>query len=398
MSVLAQEPMPSDAEAGAAALSVTVFDSLEAAEADWRAIEADGVLTPYQRYDWIKAAMDAGVEPTGRVAIAIVGTEGRPVAVLPLLVERRLGLATARLMGAHISNSDWLAMRRGFVPTPEQLAAIWAGIGREIGGLDLVSFFNQPQSWQGVANPILALGGDPAPNNFYFETIGPTPVPYIEHRLSQKKRSNIRRGARRLEESFGKLELRQANDVAELEKVHVAFLAQRGERFEQMGIGNVFAEPYFQRFFKLAAINGFGAERPALRFHALYAGDEIVATTCGTYGATHYSQYINSTSSGPAAKYSLMGVLVAELMDELTAAGILTFDMGIGDFEYKTDWTEPQPLYGSLIAVTLRGRVVASGLRSGQQAKRFVKQNPALWRLAQAARLALYRLRKLVGR
>jgi CelD/BcsL family acetyltransferase involved in cellulose biosynthesis len=131
-----------------------------------------------------------------------------------------------------------------------------------------------------------------------------------------------------------------------------------------------------------------------LRFHALYAGDDIVATCCGAYAGNHYSQYINSTADGPAARFSLMGILVAELIDELIADGITSFDMGLGDFDYKRDWTEPVAVFDAVVPVTLAGSLALPVLDLTRSAKRLIKQNPALWKLAQGARRGLYRLQR----
>ena len=373
---------------------IVVHGSLAEAEADWRALEADGILTPYQRYDWISALLQSGLERQGRIAIVVVRDRDRPVALLPLIIERRSGFAIARLLGSDISNSDWLAFRPNTDISPEWLVWMFNEVCEMVGPLDLVCFFNQPRQWAGYHNPVLALAADPGPNNLYTAIIGPTPVPYIEHRLTHKRRGNIKRGERRLEEMLGKVELRRVTTPDELDRVHAAFLAQRGERFDQMGVGNLFAEESFVRFFKQLAAQGFEDRHPALCFHALYAGEEVVATTCGAFTGRHYSQYINSTASGPAAKYSLMSILVARLMDELTTSGIETFDMGIGDFDYKQDWTAPEPLFDTLIPLTPAGHVVALGLRASQGAKRAIKQNPQLWGLAQSVRKTLHGLRR----
>ena len=375
------------------AAPVVVHNSLAEAEADWRAIEATGILTPYQRYDWIEAILDAGLERPGRIAIVVVRSEGRPVALLPLIIERRSGCAIARLLGSDISNSDWLAHVEGTDISPEWLGWVLDEVRELVGALDLVCLFNQPRRWAGHANPVLAAAADASPNNLYAATIGPTPVPFIEHRLTHKRRANIKRGERRLAEMLGEVRLVRARDADELARIHAAFLVQRGSRFDQMGIGNRFAEPAFIRFFAELAARGFAEDRPALCFHALYAGDDIVATSCGAFSGTHYSQYINSTASGPAAKYSLMSILLAHLMDELTTAGTLTFDMGIGDFDYKQDWSEPQPLFTSLFPLTPIGSAAAIALKSREAIKRIIKQTPSLWSLAQSARRALYRLR-----
>jgi CelD/BcsL family acetyltransferase involved in cellulose biosynthesis len=379
-----------------APLTLKVFDSLAAAEPAWRLLEAHAVLTPYQRFDWIDALVAAGGETAGRIAIVTVFQTGRPVALLPLIVEKRFGVGCARLLGAHLTNSDWMILDPTIAPLLDRraLTALLAEAGTRAGGFDLVEFSYLPATWQGIDNPLLNLAHEPAPNNLYHAIIGPTPAPYIEHRISQKRRTNIRRGMRRLEEMSGKVELRRVNDAAELDKVHRTFLAQRAERFDQMAVRNIFAEDYFVKFFKTLATRCFHSSRPALSFHALYAGDEIVATCCGAFAGNHYSQYINSTASGPAAKYSLLGVLMAELCDELIAAGIVSTDMGIGDFDYKTEWTEPQVLYCSSIAVTPRARLLAPLLLLARKARRTIKQNKRLWALAQRVMRLEYDLNK----
>lgn len=373
------------------ALDFVLFDSLAAAQAEWRALEARAVLTPYQRYDWLAALIASGLETNTGVVIVLIRSAGVGVALLPLVVERRFGIASARILGTAQSNCDWLITLPEFAPNATSLRTLFARIGQTV-GIDLLTLLDQPAIWQGKTNAVLALGQSPAASNLYVATIGPTPVPYIEHRLTTKRRSNIKRGARRLEELYGPVRAVRVNDVATLDAVHAAFLTQRGTRFEEMGVRNLFADPAFVRFFRQLAIEGFDSPRPALTLHALYAGDGILATCWGAMAGDHYSQYINSTSTGPAAKYSLMAVLVAEVMDDLTQSGILTFDMGLGDFDYKVEWTEPQPVFHSVIALTAKGRIAARFLELRAALKRLIKQTPALWNAAKWLRGQLLRL------
>jgi len=384
-----------DQAAAGARFAVRLYDRIEDAERDWRAIEAVAVLTPYQRYDWISAVLAAGLDAAQRVAIAVVHSGERPIGVLPLAIERHFGVMQARLIGTSIANGDWFPCEPAIAAslTPGQTMALLRDIAKAAGGIDLVRFYNQPARWQGVPNPLLRLPSSPAPNNLYAADIANSARPYIDHNISAKRRSNIKRGMRRLEESFGKVTLRRAETADELGRQHQAFLAQRAERFAEMGIENIFAGRDFVCFFRTLAAAGFGDDRPALVFHALYAGEQIIATSIGTYQGSHYSQYINSTASGPAAKVSLTGVLLAELLDELVGVGITSIDMGAGDFEYKTEWTAPQKLFHSVIPLTPLGRQIRPLLGSGSALKRLIKQTPALWGAAQATRRAAYRVR-----
>ena len=387
------QPITAPPALGAAPTEVELFDTLEAVEAIWRSLEEHAVLTPYQGYDWIAALLKAGAEPNSRVVVAVIRQAGEPVALLPLGLRKRRGLTEAHVLGTGQSNADWLMAVPGFAPDKAELHRIFARVSQAAGGIDLLSLSNLPQSWQGHRNPLLVLDHAAAPSNFYTATIGPTPVPYIDHRLSTKRRSNINRGRRRLAEQHGEVRLLRITDAANLERVHQAFLEQRGARFGEMGIDNMFAHAPFLQLFRDLTTAGFGSEHPTLCLHALYAGDEIVATSWGLHAGTHYSQYINSTTSGPAARYSLMGILIGELMDALTTTGVTTFDMGLGDFDYKTEWTVAEPVFNSLVALTAKGRMAALAKQQLGAGKRLIKQTPALWRTAQQIRRVLFNLR-----
>lgn len=377
----ADEPGPAAPNSG-----VVVLESLPEAEPYWRAIEARGVLTPYQRYDWTAAITTARGIEDGTIAIAVVFDGGRPAALLPLLVTSRWGIRHAELIGADSSNAGWMIVDPGFAPQLDRAAldAIFAQIG-DATGADLVAIHNQPAEWQGIANPLLAFPHQPAPDHFYGGPLG-------TDRLSTNRVRNILRGRRRLAETLGPVELRQARTADEIDAFHAAFLRQRGARFAEMGVSNVFAEDWFVRFFKAAAIRSLGAKRPILRFHALYAGDEILATAFGTYSGSHYSQYINSTTTeGPAVKYSLIAILLHELVEELRDEGITSIDIGLGDFPYKELWADKLTVHDSVIPLSGKGRLVAPLLLGLRRLKRTIKQNRRLFELAKRLRALLQR-------
>lgn len=380
----AADLMRRDAEADTATVStstplrITVFDSVEAAQEPWRELEQTAVLTPYQRYDWITALIASRPLGKARCAVAVIHADKRPVALFPFEIRRRFGVAIAQIIGADIGNAGWLPLERQAAGhlTPELLTPLFAEIGRQAGGLDAVELHSQPASWLGLANPLLAFAHQPAPDHFYAAPIG---AGGAGERLNGKRIRNIQRGKRRLEEAMGPVMLRRAESIDAIARVHATFLEQRGARFAQMGIKNIFAEDWFVAFFKRAAATSPGGNRPALRFHALYAGNEIVATSCGTCAGTHFSQYINSTASGPAAKYSLMGILMYELVAELAGMGITSIDMGLGDFDYKTDWTDKHVVFDSVIPVTVAGRIAAPVALGLRRLKRAIKQNHKLF-------------------
>lgn len=377
----------------AASFAITIFESLVAAETAWRALEEHADITPYQRYDWLSGLVAAGAEPQGRTVIALIAQDDVPVALLPLLVEETLFYRRARFLGSEQSNSDWMMLAKGFDPSADALETIFALVAEKAGGFDLLLVQNQPPSWAGRDNPLLRLPHAPGASNLYKTTIGGTPLPYVEARIPAKHRGNLRRGRRRLEESSGPVRLVRVNDAALLERAHAVFLEQRSARFDEMGVDNVFASPMYRAFFRSAAEASFGAERPVVVCHALMSGEEIIATVWGATAGDHYSLYINSTTIGPASRFSLMGILISDLMDELVSAGFQTFDLGLGDFAYKQEWTDPQPAYHGIFPLTAKGRAAAYVLRQRGAIKRRIKQDPRLWALATNVRKTLFRLR-----
>lgn len=370
---------------------VRIFESLAAAEPVWRALEKHGAHTPYQRFDWISAYREAGFESHADLAIMVLSKAGKPVALIPFEIVRRFGLRIARIVGMPISNGD------GIVFDPKHAAALDPHTLRQCFGrlpADIVSFHCVAPQIGKFANPLSALGGDPAPDNFYVNDLAPGEAPYIEQSLPHKRRTNIRRSQRRLDENFGPVRIYRAATVAEVDAILEIFLDQRGRRFVQMGVENIFARPAFRRFFRDLAIQGLGEPRPPISVHALYAGDRIVATSIGTFSPEHYSQYINSTDYGEASRFSLMGVTLSLLVDDLRADGVTSLDMGLGDFDYKTDWTHRETVYDIVLPVSLLGRAAAPLLRGARALKRQIKQTPALWRMARSVRGALVAVKR----
>ncbi|HHY48181.1 MAG TPA: GNAT family N-acetyltransferase, partial [Alphaproteobacteria bacterium] len=373
--------------AGTEPLGLTVHDSLAAAEGVWRELETRGVFTPYQRFDWIAHWVAAQAE-TPRLAILCIEQAGRPVALLPLAIERHLGIRQATIIGSDIGNADWMLLDPAAAPlfTRARIARLLAAGAKRAGGIDLVALFNQPESWRGISNPLLAFPHQEGPNDLHFGSLNERGTFDL---LDAKRLGHLLRRKRKLAEAHGEVVLRTAGTIEEIDRFHRVFLEQRGARFAQLGIANVFAEPHFVRFFRAGAVASLGAPRPAILLQALFAGEEIVATACGTFAGDHYSQYINATAGGEVAKYRLIGILMHEIFADVARRGGTSIDMGLGAFEYKDDWTVRVPVYDSIIPLTPAGRLAGSAILKAREVKRAIKRHDRLWALAKRVRALL---------
>src|SRR4051794_41642363 len=85
----------------ASSFTVEAIRDLAAAEAIWRELEAVGTSSPYQRFDWQKAYVEALAESRGfePCVLLVRDCDGRPCLLIPLAIERRPGLATAGAIG-----------------------------------------------------------------------------------------------------------------------------------------------------------------------------------------------------------------------------------------------------------------------------------------------------------
>ena len=138
--------------------------------------------------------------------------------------------------------------------------------------------YNQPASWHGVPNPLLGCQALPAPNNLYFAKIAPTarcPISTTTSRPSGAATSNAApAGSRRILARWGSAAPKPPKSSTA--STGVPGPARRAVRRD--GRRKHLCASQFVVFFKALAAEGFGQARPALAFHALYAGDQIVAT------------------------------------------------------------------------------------------------------------------------
>ncbi len=191
--------MPSTAvEAGIAC--VDVFVSLAEAHRDWTELEAIDCASPYQSFAeaWFSTVGAA----TGAQPFIVVAREtlGRPAALLPL-ARRRVGpLAVAAFPGGKDSNFNLGLFRPGRRWSAGALRSLLRAAARATPArVDCFALLNQPRSWQGVRNPISALGGRPSPSFAYKSELPLTFAAWRDAHASKEEQKKLRKLAQKLE-------------------------------------------------------------------------------------------------------------------------------------------------------------------------------------------------------
>ncbi|PLX39324.1 MAG: hypothetical protein C0606_02010 [Hyphomicrobiales bacterium] len=377
----------------AQAVSVHVTDTFDAAREAWLALEATGLFTAYQRYEWISSwhrhvGAASGVEPR----IVTVEKDGRPVLVLPFgLTRGQLGTIIRFLGGTH-ANYNLGLFDRDFMAEIDAttLFDILKRVGAADDQIDLIHLCNQPHVWQGQRNPFSLLPNHPAANNAFATTLMPDFDALLKERRGSRGRKKLRWQKNALKDVGGYRFIR-ATTVAEASRILDAFCAQKAERFDAQGIHNAFANKGVDAFLTELIAHSIDSDTPAIELYGLEIDGKLRATYAGGVADGRFSGFFNSIATDEYTRVSPGELLLTEIIRTCCERGLTAFDLGIGEARYKLAWCDQrETLFETLFPISMRGRIDAGLLTAKLAAKRTVKQNPKLMGFAAATRRTLH--------
>jgi CelD/BcsL family acetyltransferase involved in cellulose biosynthesis len=367
---------------------IEIIGEMAEAEPVWRALEADGVLSPYQRFDWIAAWQRHAGAACGLEPFVVVGWDrySIPLFLLPLGYDPRARVRVGRFLGGKHANFNFGPWRRGVAFAPADVRGAVARLRALASGIDVLELTNQPQCWEGVANPLLALPHQASPSEGYRLALGGNGAEVLASAYSSSTRARLRTKERKLQAIPGYRYVR-ATTPAEVERFLAGFFAQKADRLAAQGIANVFAEPGVQGFLREACMCGLAAGNPVIELHALDSDAGVLAVFGGVNDGTRFSGMINSISRGEHMRHSPGLILLNHLVASCTERGLVMFDLGVGEAEYKAILCDGvEPLFDSLIPLSREGRLAAPLLALKSRAKRVIKRSPLLWQMVQKLR------------
>jgi CelD/BcsL family acetyltransferase involved in cellulose biosynthesis len=365
-------------------LSFTVVRRLSQAEPDWRALERDGTLTSYQRYDWLAAwtatiGRAEGVEPV----ILIARRGDRPAFVWPFGVSADGPVRVARWLGDEHCN-----YHVGIFAPGEMARLTEADTQRALdrtareAAIDAFRLERQPLSWADIPNPIVgALPSAPSPSNGYSCSVPGSFESLLQARNGAHKRKKMRQKSRHMEEA-GDFAIRTAASLDEARRVLDAFFAQKAERFAAAGIRDCFAPAVVRSFYGELLADAFARDRSLFGLRYLTAAGKPRAVMGMSAEGTRLSLLFLSYANDELARWSPGETLVFNVIEDACAAGFRTIDFGVGEERYKESWCDrTEQLFESYFPVTRTGWLYATAVRTRDGVKRSIKQNPAAWDL-----------------
>ncbi|HYC25825.1 MAG TPA: GNAT family N-acetyltransferase, partial [Roseiarcus sp.] len=319
---------------------IEIFHDLEAARPVFAAIEAEAIATPYQGYDFVDAWLRTIGQAQAKKPLIVVLRDdgGRVTGILPLAVASRFGLRTAAFVGGKHANSHMGVFCRGVPDDRETLGELLPRIGR-LAGLDALLFVNQPQAWQGQANPLAALGRQQSPSRGHATKLYGDFEKWFALHYSKDAQKKLRKKARRLAE-MGAVATVVASDEAMAAGMLSSFFAQKRAQAETTARANDFDALDAERFLEILAAARLQA-RHGLELHALFCGERIVAVFGGLAVGDRFSGTVTSHEADPEiARCSPGELLILEVVRDLTERGFATFDLGVGEARYKATMCE----------------------------------------------------------
>lgn len=375
--------------------AIRVFESLAEAEAPWRELERGDVLaTPYQRFEWLSLwQADIGLRH-GVAPFIVTGLDpaGKPLFLLPLGLRSKGPVVVASFLGGKHTNLNMGLWRREFAQTVTdiELHAILA-LFADSGRVDLLALLNQPEQWNGVANPFALFPHQHSAEDNHLLKLGQSGEEVLARLFSAAARGKLRTKERKLARLPG-YRYTRATTPADVDRYLTAFFAQKAARLRALGLPNVFAQPCVEAFIRAGCNNGIASGQPLFEIHVLEADGEVLALFAGVQDGRRFCSMFNSYTLGENARWSPGTLLLLHLVADCADRGLESFDLGLGKADYKALFCkETEVLFDSFVPLTRLGRAAALATRSAFAIKGRIKASPRLWPLVQAARRRLAR-------
>jgi CelD/BcsL family acetyltransferase involved in cellulose biosynthesis len=373
---------------------VEIIEDMAGAEPHWRALEqGDSLRTPYQHYAFLKLWQRHVGTAIGVTPFIVVGfnTQNAPLFLWPFGRRRIGGLRVVEFLGGKHANFNIGIWRRDVAEciTADDLRAV---LKRLVGQADILKLGSQPLTWGGTTNPFALLPHLHSANYGYSGALIPDYDALLRAHTNSATRKKMRKKERALA-GFGAVRFAQAESDAEVRRVVDTFFKQKSARMRMLGIPDAFAPPSVRRFIEAAANEHLAGGAPLLELYTLSVGDIIVATFGGIVGGGRFCGMFNSIIKERYAAESPGEQLLAHVVRRCCERGLDTFDLGIGEANYKTLFcSDAEPMFDSHLPLSRAGRLVAIGLGTAARCKRAVKGHALLWALVRYMRRLRARL------
>jgi CelD/BcsL family acetyltransferase involved in cellulose biosynthesis len=363
-------------------LDLSIYDDLDAVEAEWRRFEQSADCTVFQAFDWLALWYRHIGRRLDVTPAIVVGrrADGEPLFLIPLAVVP--GIARRLIfLGCDLCdyNAPLLAPQFSGSAAPGQFRDLW----REICGLlqrrpqhrhDIIELTKMPETIGAQANPFAALDVELNPSGAHLARLSGSWDEFYRAKRSSETRRRDRTKLKRLSE-FGEVRMVTPDQPDDIARTLQTLVEQKSKSFARMGVANIFARPGCLEFFFDLATNP--QTRSLVHVSRLEVGSIWAAVNLGLTDRDCYYHVLASYDEGEVSRFGPGAAHLRDLMCRAIEQGFRRFDFTIGDERYKSEWADTTlNLYDHVSGVTARGWPLARLARTRRQLKRTINQNP----------------------
>lgn len=336
---------------------IFVHSSFEECESAWRAATTDCACYAFQSFEWLSIwqATVGSAQDVTPFLVHLTDRAGRSLMILPLGIYRRDQLRVLQFLGGGMTDYHAPIVDRTFASeiTPSEIADLWSDILRRLPAVDIVWFWNMPETIEGTRNPMVMLAGTRFVENAHAATLPDTFAAFKAAR-SNDFFKDTRRRERRLAKR-GHVEVDVPDTVAgALELVRI-MARQKSRRWHETGAMDAFARPGYLEFYEALT----RAWLPTGNVHVcgLRVNGEIVATDWGLVFNKRFYSLMAGYEAGEWAQYSLGRILLINVVQWcIDQPKIDIFDLTVGEESYKRNWADHSlRVYEHLAARSAKG-------------------------------------------
>jgi CelD/BcsL family acetyltransferase involved in cellulose biosynthesis len=359
----------SESHANESEMKIELSDNIGTFADVWPTLEQAGEMWfyAYQARDvlevWLRTIGAArNVKP---LYVRVNKDDGTPLMLIPLGIEKRHGLTFLGFLDGGVADYNSPVL----FPGTEKIGAaemqtLWDDIIKLLPRCDVVMLEKIPEDVEGVPNPFRFLVRHAYQDNGHL--IDLRNLELTKKGVPTIIRYRDRTGKGRKLRTFATIEMKIGKSREDLKLFYDTLIRQKTRRYvESRGVDG-FQRPGYQTYF-WAMIERFAASG-SVQMSAFTADDVPLATHWGMVARKRFYSLMPAYEGGEWAKYSPGMIHLEEMILWAIENGLQTFDLGVGDEQYKLGIETGQlQLYRGESAHSLAGRaflIYLSGRRS----------------------------------
>jgi CelD/BcsL family acetyltransferase involved in cellulose biosynthesis len=376
-------------------------DDLNTVTGVWSDLERSGFVTPFQSLQWIEVLLRtlAG-HPNARFFVVEVRDRHSqsPLMLLPMCLVQHRGYRVVEFASFDVCDLSMpvLAGNDALVD-PKDAEYLWQAVASVLPPADLIEITQIPKQYRGRVNPLACVPGTvPASVSRYEASIEGDPAKIVEGLANSQTRRILKTSNRRLSER-GTVRFAVAETREDLDQLFPVMLAQRQERFLELGRYDLLTRSDIQTFYDSAVRSSLSTDGLA-RMWALFVNDEPIATCLGLVHKQSFTLLIITMAGGSWASCSPGIALLSRIIQWSAEQGLTRIDFSVSDASYKTGLGgRPEEMLELKLPVTTVGRTVHAVGRSLDDLKARLKAHPVLFAFARKLVRSTRRIARRIG-